>query len=82
MSLPVTQWIGAETVGTDAGQAYAFEPAFPVHSYMLGAGKYGVPQLANLSRLPPTGAVFIAFPLKIEGGSGSPVRAVALVPRG
>ena len=73
--------IGAETVGTDAGQAYTFEPAFPVHSFMLGANKFGVPQLANLAKLPPTGAVFMAFPLKIEGGSGSPVRAVALVPR-
>ena len=74
--------IGAETVGTDAGQAYAFEPAFPVHSFMLGANKYGVPQLANLSKLPPTGAVFMAFPLRIEGGSGSPVRAMALAQRG
>ena len=74
--------IGVETVGTDAGQAFGFDPAFPVHSFMLGAGKYGVPQLANLSELPPTGTIFCAFPLKIEGGSGSPVRAVALVPRG
>jgi len=74
--------VGTETVGTDAGQAFGFDPAFPVHSFLLGAGKYGVPQLANLSRLPATGAVFMAFPLKIEGGSGSPVRAVALVSRG
>ncbi len=32
-------------------------------------------------RLPPTGAVLIAAPLKIVGGSGSPVRALALAPR-
>jgi kynurenine formamidase len=73
--------IGAETVGTDAGQSFAWDPAFPVHTFLLGANKYGVPQLANLAMLPPTGAVFMALPLRIEGGSGSPVRAVALVPR-
>jgi kynurenine formamidase len=38
--------------------------------------------LTNLDRLPPTGAVVIALPMKIEGGSGGPLRAVALVPRG
>ena len=74
--------IGTETVGTDAGQSFAFDPAFPVHTFFLGANKYGVPQLANLDKLPTTGAVFMALPLRIEGGSGSPVRAVALVPRG
>jgi kynurenine formamidase len=74
--------IGTETVGTDAGMAHTFDPSFPAHTYMLGANKYGVPQLANLGKLPPTGAIFMAFPLKLEGGSGSPVRAVALVPRG
>jgi kynurenine formamidase len=74
--------VGTETVGTDAGMAHTFDPPFPAHHFLLGAGKYGVPQLANLSKLPATGAVFCAFPLKISGGSGSPVRAVALVPRG
>jgi kynurenine formamidase len=49
---------------------------------MLGAGKYGLTQLANLSRLPPTGSVLIAAPLKIVAGSGSPVRVLALVARG
>jgi kynurenine formamidase len=73
--------IGTETVGTDAGQSFAFDPAFPVHTFLLGANKYGVPQLANLARLPAIGAVFMALPLKIENGSGSPVRAVALIPR-
>ncbi len=47
---------------------------------MLGAGKYGLTQLANLAELPPTGAFLIAAPLKIVGGSGSPIRALALVP--
>jgi kynurenine formamidase len=72
--------IGVETVGTDAGQAPSFDPPFPCHSYMLGAGKYGLTQLANLAELPPTGAVIMVAPLKIVGGSGSPCRALAFVP--
>ena len=49
---------------------------------MLGAGKYGMTQLANLARLPPTGAVLVVAPLKLVGGTGSPARVLALVPRG
>ena len=71
--------VGVETVGTDAGRAYAFDPAFPCHHYMLGAGKYGLTQLAHLDRLPPTGSLLIAAPLKLVGGSGSPARVLALV---
>ena len=48
--------VGVETVGTDAGAAHSFDPPFPVHSFVLGAGKYGLTQLANLAQLPPTGA--------------------------
>ncbi|HEX6054636.1 MAG TPA: cyclase family protein [Intrasporangium sp.] len=73
------QGIGVETVGTDAGAAHSFEPAFPCHSFLLGAGKYGLTQLQNLDQLPPVGAVVVASPLKIVGGSGSPVRVLALV---
>jgi kynurenine formamidase len=71
--------IGVETVGTDAGTAHSFDPAFPCHTYLLGAGKYGLTQLQNLASLPPTGAVLIAAPLPIVGGSGSPTRVLALV---
>jgi kynurenine formamidase len=70
-----------ETVGTDAGAAHSFDPPFPCHSYLLGADKYGLTQLRNLDRLPATGAVLVAAPLPIVGGSGSPVRALALVER-
>jgi kynurenine formamidase len=72
--------IGVETVGTDAGAAHSFDPPFPCHSFLLGAGKYGLTQLANVDRLPATGALLIAAPLKIVGGSGSPTRVLALVP--
>ena len=75
------QGIGVETIGTDAGAAHSFDPPFPCHSFLLGNGKYGLAQLRNLDLLPPTGAVVIAAPLRIVGGSGSPVRVLALVER-
>ncbi len=71
--------VGVETVGTDAGAAHSFEPPFPVHNYMLGAGKYGITQLANLAQLPPTGATIVVAPLKLVGGTGSPARVLALL---
>jgi isatin hydrolase len=71
--------VGVETVGTDAGQAGGFDPPFPAHNIMHGAGKLGLASLANLDQLPPTGAIVIAAPLKIVQGSGSPVRVLALV---
>jgi kynurenine formamidase len=70
---------GVETVGTDAGQAGGFEPPFPCHEALLGAGKCGLTQLRNLDRLPAKGAIVIASPLPIVGGSGSPARVLALV---
>ena len=72
--------VGVETIGTDAGQAGRFDPPFPNHATMHGAGKFGLASLTNLDALPPTGAVLIAAPLKIVNGSGSPVRVLALVP--
>ena len=73
--------LGVETVGTDAGAAHSFDPPFPCHSFLLGAGKYGLTQLRNLQLLPPTGALLITAPLPIVGGSGSPTRVLALVER-
>jgi kynurenine formamidase len=74
--------LGVETVGTDAGRAHSFDPPFPCHSALMGSGKYGLTQLQNLDRLPATGALVVAAPLPIVSGSGSPLRAVALVERG
>jgi len=71
---------GVETVGIDAGAAGGFEPPFPVHHHLLGNGRYGLTQLANLQELPVTGAVIVVAPLRLVGGTGSPVRALALVP--
>lgn len=72
--------VGVETIGTDAGQAGTFDPPFPNHSIMHGAGKFGLASLCRLDELPATGAVVIAAPLKIAGGSGSPLRVIALAP--
>jgi kynurenine formamidase len=72
--------VGVETVGTDAGQAGGFDPPFPNHTIMHGAGRFGLASLTNLDQLPPTGAIVIAAPLKIVGGSGSPVRVLAIAP--
>jgi kynurenine formamidase len=73
--------MGVETVGTDAGAAHSFDPPFPCHSALLGAGKFGLTQLQNLAFVPATGAVLVAGPLPIVGGSGSPARVLALVER-
>lgn len=71
---------GTETVGTDAGQGMHYTPPYPAHFILHGAGRYGLQCLNNLDRLPPTGAVIVATPLKIKKGTGSPLRVIALVP--
>jgi kynurenine formamidase len=72
--------VGVETIGTDAGQAGRFDPPFPNHTIMHGAGKLGLASLCHLDQLPATGAIVIAAPLKIVDGSGSPLRVIAIVP--
>jgi kynurenine formamidase len=72
--------LGVETIGTDAGQAHTFTPMYPAHTLMHGAGRYGLQCLCNLDQLPATGAMIVAAPLKILGGSGSPLRVLAIVP--
>ncbi|HTP73104.1 MAG TPA: cyclase family protein [Burkholderiaceae bacterium] len=71
---------GSEAIGTDAGQGAHLRPPYPCHTFMHGAGRYGLQCLTNLDQLPPTGSVLICPPLKIQRGSGSPLRVLALVP--
>jgi kynurenine formamidase len=69
--------LGADVASIDYGQS----KDFMVHRI---AGAHGVPGFENLTglgALPPTGSLLLALPIKIEGGSGGPLRAVALVPR-
>lgn len=70
----------AETINTDAGQSYRWPLPYPCHTLMHGANRLGLQCLNNVDQLPPTGSVIIAAPLKIQGGSGSPLRAFALTP--
>jgi kynurenine formamidase len=72
---------GSQCIGTDAGAAGGMEPPFPAHNLLHKNNRFGLASLANLSKLPPKGAILIAAPLKIEHGTGSPIRALALVPR-
>jgi kynurenine formamidase len=73
------QGFGVETINTDAGQSYAWPLPYPCHTLMHGANKYGLQCLKNLDQLPPKGALILSAPLKIEQGSGSPLRVLALV---
>jgi isatin hydrolase len=72
---------GSQCIGTDAGQAGGMTPPFPAHNLLHKNNCYGLASLANLDRLPAKGAILIAAPLKIAKGTGSPIRALALVPR-
>ena len=72
---------GSEAIGTDAGQGFHLRPPYPCHYFMHGAGRWGLQCLCNLDQLPPTGSVLVTPPLKIEKGSGSPLRVLALVAR-
>ncbi|MGB7270322.1 MAG: cyclase family protein [Albidovulum sp.] len=72
---------GSQCIGTDAGQAGGMDPPFPAHNLLHKANRYGLASLAQLDRLPPKGAILIATPLKLVRGTGSPIRAIALVPK-
>ncbi|MDB5861187.1 MAG: Cyclase [Ramlibacter sp.] len=71
---------GVETINTDAGLSHSWPMPYPCHTLMHGANKYGLQCLTNLDQLPATGAMVVGAPLKIKGGSGSPLRVLALVP--
>jgi kynurenine formamidase len=60
---------------------YGASKNFIVHRIAMAANVPGFENLTNLDRLPPVGATVIALPMKIENGSGGPLRAVAIVSR-
>jgi kynurenine formamidase len=68
--------LGIDTASIDYGPS----ADFIAHRVLNGAGIYGIENMANLDRLPPTGSTLIALPMKIAGGSGGPVRVVAVLP--
>ena len=68
--------IGVDTPSIDHGPSQDFI----VHRIINGANKPAFENLANLGRVPPSGATLIALPMKIAGGSGGPLRAIAVLP--
>ncbi len=68
--------IGCDTMSVDCGASRDFA----VHHLALGAGLYHLENLADLSELPEKGAFLVVAPIKLEGGSGGPVRVFALLP--
>ena len=79
LSKGIVGW-GTQCIGTDAGMAGKMSPPYPAHNFLHRDNCFGLASLVNLDQLPPKGAILIAAPLKIEHGTGSPLRALALVP--
>ena len=69
--------VGLDTASIDPGQSKLFE----THQILFAAEIPAFENLAHVDRLPPTGATLIALPMKIAGGSGGPLRAIAILPR-
>jgi kynurenine formamidase len=63
-----------DTLSLDAGNS----TTYPAHRFLLGAGKYGLENVANLGRVPPAGATLVVGAPKHEGGTGGPSRVLAL----
>jgi kynurenine formamidase len=68
--------IGCDTMSVDCGAS----EDFAVHRLALGAGLYHLENLSDFGELPETGAFLVVAPIKLEGGSGGPVRVFALLP--
>lgn len=67
--------LGVDTASIDHGPS----TDFPVHRLVAGANVPGLENLTRLGELPATGAWIVALPMKIAGGSGGPLRAIALM---
>jgi kynurenine formamidase len=68
--------VGLDTLSVDHG----LSRDFPVHHLLGKAERYGLENLTALDKLPPRGFYLVVAPLKIETGSGGPVRVFALLP--
>ena len=68
--------LGIDTASIDYGQSTLYES----HRILYERNIPAFENLTNLDRLPPRGAFIVALPMKIKGGSGAPLRAVAFVP--
>ena len=68
--------VGIDTASLDYGPS----KDFIAHQIINGANVYGLENVANLERVPATGATLIALPMKIKGGTGAPTRIIAILP--
>jgi len=68
--------IGLDTSSIDYGQSQLFES----HRTLFKENIPAFENVANLDKLPPKGAIVIALPMKIKGGSGGPLRIIAMLP--
>lgn len=68
--------VGIDTASIDPGRS----PDFPAHRVLNGADVYALENVAALDRLPPKGITVVALPIKIKGGTGGPVRIIAMMP--
>jgi kynurenine formamidase len=68
--------VGIDTASVDYGQSKDFK----THRVLFAQNIYGLENVANLERLPETGALLVALPMKIKGGTGGPVRIIAFLP--
>ena len=68
--------LGIDVASVDYGQSKDFK----THQILYRENIIGFENLANLDKLPATGAYVVALPMKIKGGSGGPLRAIAWVP--
>jgi kynurenine formamidase len=69
--------VGLDTASIDYGQSTLYE----THRTLFERDIPALENLTNLDRLPASGAFVVALPMKIKGGSGAPLRAIAFVPR-
>ncbi len=68
--------VGLDTASIDYGQSTLFES----HRILYERNIPAFENLTALDMLPPRGATVYALPMKIKGGSGGPLRAIATVP--
>lgn len=68
--------VGLDTASIDYGRSTHFE----THRILAEKGIPIFENLARLGELPATGAAVVALPMKIEGGSGAPLRIIAWIP--
>ena len=68
--------VGIDTPSIDHGPSQDFA----VHRILNGAGLYGLENVARLDEVPPSGGKLVALPMKIAGGTGAPVRIIAILP--